>query len=156
LNQKADKAGFIVVYPDGTGVNKTFLFWNAGGITAAAVKLPNDVAFVDKLLDDLSKVVNVDTKRVYATGMSNGAMMAYRLAAELSERIAAVAPVAGTMAVPECKPKRPVPILHFHGTEDTLVPFKGINKNVAALIKFRSVEDSVKSWVKVNGCPDEA
>ena len=78
-----------------------------------------------KLLDDLATVVNVDPRRVYATGMSNGAMMCYRLAAELSDRIAAIAPVAGTMAIETCRPRRPVSVLHFHGTKDTLVLFEG-------------------------------
>ena len=81
----------------------------------------DDVGYVAKLLDDLATVVNVDPRRVYATGMSNGAMMCYRLAAELSDRIAAIAPVAGTMAIEICQPHRPVPVLHFHGTSDGLV-----------------------------------
>ena len=84
----------------------------------------DDVAFIGKLLDDLGTVVTVDEKRVYACGMSNGGMMCYRLAAELSDRIAAVAPVAGTIAIDESKPKRPVPVIHFHGTKDTIVPFE--------------------------------
>lgn len=82
----------------------------------------DDVAFIGKLLDDLATVVKVDEKRVYAYGMSNGGMMSYRLAAELSDRIAAVAPVAGTITIEESKPKRPVPIIHFHGTKDTSSP----------------------------------
>ena len=82
------------------------------------------MAFIGKVLDDLGSVVKMDEKRVYACGMSNGAMMCYRLAAELSDRIAAIAPVAGTIAIEESKPKRPVPVIHFHGTKDTLVPFE--------------------------------
>ena len=124
LNKKSDEAGFIVVYPSGTGTGP-FLTWNAGGFKGKMAEgKADDVAFIGKLLDDLGTVVKVDEKRVYACGMSNGGMMCYRLAAELSDRIAAIAPVAGTIAIEESKPKRPVPVIHFHGTKDTLVPFE--------------------------------
>jgi polyhydroxybutyrate depolymerase len=152
LNKKSDDAGFIVVYPDGTGAGP-FLVWNAGGFQGKmAEKGTDDVAFIGKLLDDLGTVVNADEKRVYACGMSNGAMMCYRLAAELSDRIAAVAPVAGTIAIEESKPKRPVPVLHFHGTKDTFVPFEVAPGKTPAFIKFKGAEDSVLTWVKLNGC----
>src|SRR5439155_27285679 len=126
ISAKADQAGFIVVYPNGTGPGQILLTWNAGAFPGMLSKRKvNDVGFQGKVLDDVATVANVDAKRVYCTGLSNGAMMAYRLAAEMSERIAAVAAVAGTMVCDECKPKRPVPILHFHGTKDSLVPFEG-------------------------------
>ena len=116
LNEKSDESGFIVVYPSGTGVGP-FRTWNAGGFTGKMAEgKADDVAFIGKLLDDLGTVVKVDEKRVYACGMSNGGMMCYRFAAELSDRIAAIAPVAGTIAVEESKPKRPVPVIHFHGS----------------------------------------
>jgi polyhydroxybutyrate depolymerase len=151
LNKKSDQAGFIVVYPNGTGRGDIFLTWNAGGIWMLANQA-DDVAFVNCLLDDLNRLTPIDRKRVFATGMSNGAMMAYRVAAELSERIAAIAPVAGTMAMGECKPKRPVPIMHFHGTADPLVPFGAPGKRISL---FKSVEDTVKAWVRADGCPKE-
>jgi polyhydroxybutyrate depolymerase len=69
--------------------------------------------------------------------------------------MAAVAPVAGTMAVTEAKPKRPVPVLHFHGTEDRLVPYGGPDQRVPKFLTFKSVEDSVATWVKLNGCREE-
>ena len=128
LNPKADAAGFIAVYPSGTGAGP-LLLWNAGGF--ADKDRPDDVAFIRALLDDLGSVAKVDPKRVYATGMSNGGMMCYRLAAELSDRIAAVAPVAGTMAIAKASPKRPVPVMHFHGTADALIPFDGPRKTRA-------------------------
>jgi polyhydroxybutyrate depolymerase len=149
LNTKADEAGFIAVYPSGTGLG-IFLVWNAGGF--ASKDSVDDVAFIRALLDDLTGVVKVDPKRVYATGISNGGMMCYRLAAELSDRIAAVAPVAGTMAIEKASPKRPVPIMHFHGTADTLVPFNSPGK---APMKLKSVEDSIQTWVKIDGCDEK-
>ncbi len=155
LNSKSDEAGFVAVYPNGTGAGP-FLTFNSGGVEWGLVaKQPDDVAFVSRLLDDLGTVVNVDPKRIFATGMSNGGMMCYRLAAELSDRIAAIAPVAGTMAAAEAKPKRPVPVLHFHGTEDRLVPYGGPDQRVPKFLTFKSVEDSVTTWGKLNGCREE-
>ena len=78
---------------------------------------PNDVEFIAKVLDDVESSFPVDKKRIYATGMSNGAMMCYRLASEMSERIAAIAPVSGTIAIDKYEPKRPMPVLHIHGTD---------------------------------------
>jgi polyhydroxybutyrate depolymerase len=149
LNKKADEAGFIVVYPTGTG-SGLFLTWNAGGFWKIANN-SDDVGFVNKLLDDLPRVANIDPKRIFATGVSNGAMMCYRVAAELSERIAAIAPVSGTMVSDDFKPKRPVPVMHFHGTADMLVPFGEAGKKTA----IRGVDDCLQMWIKVDGCPKE-
>jgi polyhydroxybutyrate depolymerase len=153
LSKKADEAGFIVVYPNGTGPNPMLLTWNSGGFAPLiALGKPDDVAFIAKVLDDVEALLNVDAKRVYATGMSNGAMMCYRLAAELSDRIAAIAPVSGTLALETYEPKYAVPVLHIHGTVDGLVPFTGPSPKVAAFMKFQSVEDSIAACVKRNGC----
>jgi polyhydroxybutyrate depolymerase len=152
LNKKADEAGFIAVYPDGTGFGP-FLTWNAGGVKGnIADGKPDDVKFIAELLDDLATVLIVDRKRVYATGFSNGGMMCYRLAAELSDRIAAIAPVAGTMTMDRVNPKRPVSVIHFHGTDDTFVPFKGPNDRTPAFLTFKSVDVTVRTWAKADGC----
>jgi polyhydroxybutyrate depolymerase len=151
LNKKSDEAGFIVVYPSGVGT-----FWNAGGFQGKLAEgRADDVRFIGEVLDDVGAVLTVDEKRIYACGMSNGAMMCYRLAAEMSDRIAAIAPVAGTVAIEESKPKRPVPVIHFHGTKDQLVPFQGSKERLTALMKLKDVNESVMTWVKLNGC-DEA
>ena len=152
LSKKAEEAGFIAVYPGGTGMG-VFLTWNAGGRTGE--DRADDVAYIRAALDDLGSVVKVDPKRVYATGMSNGGMMCYLLAAELSDRIAAVAPVAGTMVIEKVDPKRPVPLIHFHGTADTFVTFNGPGKGTPRFIHFKSVEDSIKTWVKIDGCKEK-
>jgi len=157
LTLKSDKAGFILVYPNGTGKGKMLLVWNSGSFRGPNAKnLPDDVAFVEQLLDDLATVVSVDPKRVYATGMSNGAMMCYRLAAELSDRIAAIAPVSGTMSAGRIRLKRPVPVIHFHGTEDKFVPFEGPDKTMSQLVTFKSVNETVRTWARLNGCPKTA
>jgi polyhydroxybutyrate depolymerase len=112
------------------------------------------VKFTADLLDDVGTVINADPKRVFATGLSNGGMMCHRLAAELSDRIAAVAPVAGTLAVDEVKPSRPVPVLHFHGTDDSIVPWRGPSSPVG-FATFRSVKETIHVWCEANGCPTE-
>lgn len=151
MNAKSDSAGFIAAYPNGTGTDP-FLYWNAGQKTARIVQEnPDDVKFIRLLLEDLPAVVNVDTNRVYATGLSNGGTMCYRLAAELSDRIAAIAPVAGTMAIPEPRPHRPVPVIHFHGTADATVRYDG--RNSGALQPLKSVDETIEVWRKINGCP---
>ena len=155
LNMKSDEAGFIVVFPSGAGTGP-FLTWNAGGFKGKMAEgRADDVAFIGKLLDDLATVVKVDEKRVYACGMSNGGMMCYRLAAELSDRIAAIAPVAGTIAIDESKPKRPVSVIHFHGTKDTFVPFEMAKGKTPKFMKLKGVEDSIQTWVKLNGCDEK-
>jgi polyhydroxybutyrate depolymerase len=157
LNETADKYGFFAVYPKGTGRLEKALTWNGGNCCGYAMQNKvDDVTFTKALLDDLAKVVKVDAKRVYATGMSNGAIMAYRLAAELSERIAAIAPVSGPMGTETCAPKRPVPVIHFHGTDDQFAPFKG-GKGEWSLSRtdFYSVDHSLRAWVKANGCKEE-
>jgi polyhydroxybutyrate depolymerase len=156
LNEKADREGFLVVYPSGTGRFEKMLTWNGGNCCGYAQwNKVDDVAFTRALLDDLAKVVNVDSKRIFATGMSNGAIMCYRLASDLSDRIAAVAPVSGPMGTEKCNPKRPVSVMHFHGTDDQYAPFKG-GKGAKSLTQteFYSVEHSVRAWIKANGCPE--
>jgi polyhydroxybutyrate depolymerase len=148
LDAASDKVGFLVVYPSGTGIP---VRWNSGGFRGQS---GDDVGYIRTVIDDLASVANVDPARVYATGISNGAMMCYRLAAELSDRIAAIAPVAGTMAQPSANPLRPVPVIHFHGTADSLVPFGGPSAGSPAWMTFKSVDDSIKAWAVLDGCPD--
>lgn len=150
MSEKADEAGFIAVYPNGTGTTP-IKFWNAGGVHG---RVTDDVAFLSRVLDDLGTVVHVDSKRVYAAGMSLGGMMCHRLAAELSERIAAIASVAGTMAIDEAHPRRPVPVLHIHGTDDRLVLYNGPDEGTPANIKFDSVDETIETWTRINGCLD--
>ncbi len=153
LSSKADEAGFVVVYPNGTGSGSLVLLWNSGGYAGPGIESrPDDVAFVGAVLDDLAKLIQVDSRRVFATGMSNGGMMCYRLAAELSNRIAAIAPVSGTLAVERCRPSRPVAVIHFHGTADGRVPFAGPDKQATPFLKYKSVDDTIRTWARLDGC----
>ncbi len=157
LSDKADRSGFIAVYPNGTGRLPRALTWNAGNCCGyAESQHVDDVAFVRAMLDDLGAATPVDARRIYATGISNGGMMAYRLAAELSERIAAIAPVSGPMGTESCHPSRPLSVLHFHGTADPFAPFAG-GRGARSLssINLYSVEHSLRAWIAADGCPAE-
>lgn len=157
LSDKADEAGFVCVYPNGTGRLSAALTWNGGNCCGYAKQnQTDDVAFVRALLRDLSQVATIDRKRVFATGMSNGAIFSYRLASEMSDQIAAIAPVAGAMGSETCNPTRPVSIIHFHGTDDDFCPFEGGRgrKSVSGS-DFYSVEHTIQAWIKADGCPPE-
>ena len=159
LNAVADRNDFLVVYPNGTGPNVVcagqeipIQTWNAGGCCGFAMENGiDDVGFIRALLDDLPQHYAVDLRRVYATGISNGAMMSYRLAVELADRITAIAPVAGAMMI-EGEPSRPVPVIHFHGLMDENAPyFGGVGANADINpIEHNSVPDTIAFWVNVN------
>jgi len=153
LSDKADEAGFIVVYPYGTGRLERMLTFNGGNCCGqAAANGVDDVEFTRRLLDEVANVCTIDTKRVFATGMSNGGIMAYRLASELSDRIAAIAPVGGSMGTQECSPTRPVSVIHFHGSADEFVPFDGGRGKGLSGVRFFSVPHSIAAWVAADGC----
>jgi len=149
----ADKENFIVVYPNGIGRN-----WNDGRLNMpASYKAHNrnidDVGFISALIDNLVKTKNVNVKRVYITGMSNGALMTQRLAIELSDKIAAAVPVCGNIPGDlKSSPKNPVAIMIINGTADPLVPYKGgfIHLGKKKLGKITSTNESVNFWVKNN------
>jgi len=172
LNKLADREGFAVVYPNGTPnpLLANLRTWNAGGgkqgyscLSGVACKNNvDDVGYFKALLDDLQSVVNVDSKRVYATGISNGAAMSHRLACELSDRIAAIAPIAGGnqfSTISTCSPSRPVPVVEIHGSTDPGWPYLG-GENKTSLWNFIgstpgnfiSIPATVSGWVARNGC----
>ncbi len=142
MSEKADKENFIAVYPRGTGQT-----WNSGKCCGDALLNDiDDVAFFRKLIEKLERDYAVDPKRIFVTGFSNGGMMAYRLACELSDKIAAAAPVEGAQNL-NCHPSNPVSIIVFHGTSDRLVPFKG------GTSPFHTPDaEAVDFWVEHNGC----
>jgi polyhydroxybutyrate depolymerase len=154
MSEQADKSGFIACYPNGTGLDP-FLTWNAGSFPVAApgAKKPDDIGYIRKVLDDVATVANVDAKRVYVVGMSNGGMMAYRCGAEMSDRFAAMASVTGTIVTEKWEPKHPMPVLEIHGTKDGLVPFEGTMKG--KMLKFPAIEDVVQTCAKQNGCEEK-
>ncbi|MCC6557211.1 MAG: polyhydroxybutyrate depolymerase [Polyangiaceae bacterium] len=127
LSQKSDAEGFAVVYPNGTGrFEDKLLTWNAGNCCGLALdRGADDVGFIRSLLDTLAARLPLDPKRVYATGMSNGGMMAYRLGCELADRIAAIGPVAGALSAKPCNPSVPISLVVVHGMDDEHVLYAG-------------------------------
>jgi len=154
LNDLADAYGFLVVYPNGTGpVGATS--WNAGGCCGYAESNNVDEAgFVREIISDVQTEARIDPKRVYATGFSNGAFLVYRLGCEMSDLLAAVAPVAGVLLNNPCRPAQPVSILHIHGMADNSVPYAGSTTPAASGV-FESVQQSIATWVQLDGCPPD-
>ena len=127
FDKLADRDGAVVVYPQALGDPR----WNDGEPVAAGAA-PDDLRFLAALIDTLAAELGIDRKRVYAAGFSNGASMAYRLACQRPELVAAVAPVSGGMTAPvasACPRGVPVSIIAMHGTEDPLVPFRDRQQN---------------------------
>jgi len=156
FNALSDIEGFVIVYPEGYENG-----WNDGrgapGIKSQAESI-DDVAFVSSLIDNLILDLNVDKKMVYATGISNGGIMSNRLGCELSDKIAAIASVAGNIpqeTVSKLSPSRAVSVLIISGTEDPVVPFNGgdVSPMSLKLGKVISVADMVKFWISKDGCP---
>jgi len=159
FTEKARRERFIVVYPEGSGRFRRGLFtWNAGHCCGYAMENKvNDVAFINLLIDDLSKRYPIDDKRIYVTGMSNGAMMTHRLGVALSHRIAAIAPVVGTLFGDERIPTQPVAALMINGVLDDNVPFaggqgEGRGKDAWDGTPTKPALDQAAFWAKANGC----
>jgi polyhydroxybutyrate depolymerase len=145
MDAVADREGFILVYP-----NSPDMSWNAGTCCAFGAMSRDDVGFAMALIAQLRGQACVDAKRIYTTGMSNGAFMSYRLGCEHGETFAAVAPVAGKVGIPNCAPSRPVPLMAFHGSADTVVVYDagGLSGETPPL----DVPDTVKAWAARSGC----
>ena len=162
MSAKADEAGFIVVYPNGTGPisDEKLLTWNTGNCCGYALENNvDDVGFIRALIEKLERELAIDKAGIYATGMSNGGMMSYRLGCELSDKLAAIAPVAGAMAVPEVEPVSPVAVIIFHGTADEHVLYEGgaPKKTIDSHPRVdKPVSYAVDFWVDFNDCSEEA
>lgn len=158
LISKSDKAGFIAVFPNGYSRlrNGGLATWNAGNCCGTARdRAIDDVGFVRAVLDDVGRRTNVDPRRIFASGISNGAMMAYRLACEMSATFTAITAVAGTDNTMTCSPTRPVSILHIHARDDELVLFNGgAGRDSPIVTDFVSVPASIAKWVRSNGCSE--
>lgn len=160
LTPKAEQENFIVVYPNGYSKlpSGKFATWNAGTCCGdARDKNIDDVGFVRAMLAQLMKQVNIDRNRIYATGMSNGGMMAQRLACEMADTFKAVASVAGTDNTVTCTPARPISVLHIHAKDDTHVLFNGgagkdVFRDVSKVTNFTSVPETISRWRERDRC----
>ncbi len=144
----ADTAGFIVVHPMGTVDLLGNTHFNVGWGTSSV----DDLGFTAALIDSLSAEYSINQDRIYSTGMSNGGFMSYQLACELSDRIAAIASVTGTMNVNQpaiCSPTHPMPVMEIHGTADQTVPYTGN-------ILFGTTPAAIAYWVSYNDCETPA
>lgn len=151
LDQVADQRKFLVAYPDGEPA--TARVWNAGDCCNRSSE--DDVGYLTGLIDRLVATQGVDAARVYVTGISNGAMMAFRLACQRPDKIAAVAPVAGSMTYRPCRPVRPVPMMIFHGTADVTVPEAGGSLPALGMRgTFPSQAAVVRTWSRIDGVPE--
>lgn len=154
LISKSNSSGFLLVYPEGIKYlgSRT---WNGGGCCGyAVVSNIDDVGYINALIDTLRSQYNIDTTRIYATGISNGSIMAYRLACELSNRIAAIAIVAGTLEDYGfvCNPSRPIPIIQFHSTLDSNIFLQGGYGTGVSGYSFNSVNYGLQKFATFNNC----
>lgn len=152
LTEKAAESNFIVVYPEGVkGGVLGISTWNAGYCCGYASRTDiDDVGFIEAVLDQLTQTLAIDTTRIYATGMSNGGFMSYRLACELSHKIAAIAPVAASMSMDYCSPERPVPIISIHSYSDDHVPYEGGRGNGFSPHHNENQDSILSYWAKYN------
>jgi polyhydroxybutyrate depolymerase len=161
MDPNADQNGYLVVYPDGTRISKVLTpdpvakqaqyGWNAGACCGLPItRHINDVGFLLKVIADIASRTPVNLRRVYMTGISNGGMMAYTMAAEASSHFAAISSVSGQVQLSSIHPTRAVPTMEFHSINDPIAKWVGVpNRNP----KLRySVMEGIDQWVKADGC----
>lgn len=157
MNELADREGFIAVYPDARtwAGREEWRAWDTDNGLVPPGSHANDVGFIRNIIESNEKNLAIDSKRIFLAGLSNGGMMAFRAAGELSDKVAAIAVVSGAMSGIEPPPKLPISVLNIHGTEDEIVPYEGL-KNVPAsltavgLPKFKPMDYATKFWVEQN------
>lgn len=149
MNGQADAHGFIAVYPQGSEEPSS---WNAGVGVYGPTALTDDIQFTRDMLAMLEQNYCIDAQRIYITGFSLGGGLAYRLACVMSDRIAAIATVAGAFyAIPEgCQPSRPMPVLEVHGELDDAAIYTGNGSLLTT-----SVQDYLNGWLERDSCAGE-
>jgi polyhydroxybutyrate depolymerase len=156
LTAQSERSADVLVFPNGFSrlPGDRFATWNAGLCCGQAQERGiDDVGFVRALLAELRQRVAFDERRVYVIGMSNGAMLAHRLACELPGTFAAIGAVAGTDGTPDCVPAKPVAVLQIHARDDDHVAFNGgPGPSSRVKVDFVSVPDTVAKWVRANAC----
>lgn len=155
LVAQSESSGWIVVFPNGySRLAGKFATWNAGICCGAARDQgSDDVGFLREVVADVQRRLSIDPQRIFATGMSNGGMMSYRLACEASDVFRAIAAVAGTDGTTDCRPVRPVPVFHLHAKDDDRVLFNGGSGSASDThADFVSVPATVDKWSRLNAC----
>lgn len=155
FSELADEKGFVAVYPDGE--KGIWRFWEGpakGGKRGPASAGAGDTEFLSALIDELVRQKVADPQRVYVTGISNGAYMSNKLGCSLSDRVAAIAPVSGTLPkrmADQLKPSRPLPVLYIHGTADKIVGVQGADLFSKHEVSLPAAELAAW-WARRNGC----
>lgn len=165
LAAKADKEGFILVAPNGTGkLPRRFLTWNVGfGFGYAMDNHIDDIGFVRKLIEKLQDHLRIDSKKIFATGISNGGILCHFLAGALADKIAAIAPVVASVGgkkessaayIYPSMPEEPVSVVAFNGLLDQRIPYQGgiQQKSVGKPVYVTAAEDMHSFWVRANQC----
>lgn len=154
FNDIADAKGFLVVYPNGTGPNQDSLAFDAGVCCGAAAQQGVDEeAFVRAILADLKQVATIDPKRIYSTGLDNGAFLSQRFACEMSGTFAAIASVNGALGYAPCQPNELVSVLHIHGLDDKYMPYRGGTRVPGTDNQFLPPAlDVITAWALRDGC----
>lgn len=160
LISKSDSAGFIAVFPNGYSPfpGGKLATWNAGNCCGQSRnKQVDDVGFIRAVLSQVQGRLNVDPGRIYATGMSNGGMLAQRLACEMAETFKAIAAVAGTDNTRSCTPARPISVLAIHAQDDDHVLFDGgagpgAFRDESKVTPFTAVPETMSRWVRRDRC----
>jgi polyhydroxybutyrate depolymerase len=156
LNDFAESNKFIAVYPDGIGNRPDgtgYQTWNGGYCCGpAATQAVDDVAFIGDLVAELRRTMPIDPKRVYAMGHSNGGMLSYKLACDLSSVIVAIGVQAGSNIIAGCQPTNPVSVFHLHGTADTNTPINGGKGSGVGTTIWASARGSVDAMAGILGC----
>lgn len=152
-DELADRVGAVIAYPEGTSAAIGHA-WNAGICCGPpAQQGVDDVGFIDNMIGDLLRSGHIDATRIYATGISNGAMLSYRLACDRPGRFAAIGPVAGTITS-DCPSPSPISVLHIHGLADQNVTMDGsISKGLAKQTRT-PVQESIDRFRSAAKCPD--
>ncbi len=153
LISKSEAAGFSAVFPNGySRLGGVLATWNAGSCCGAAQKNQvDDVGFLHEVIRRVERQAKIDPTRVFMTGMSNGALMSWRMACEASDLIHGIAPVEGTDNTAHCTPSRPVPVIEFHSLDDDHIPLNG-GRGVSALTDtdFTGVPATQAKWVQLD------
>lgn len=155
FNALADERVFITAFPDAVDRN-----WNDGrdsDFSRSHRDNIDDVGFISAMIDSISLETPIDPARIYVTGISNGGMMSLRLACDLADRIAAIAPVAASMPtdqLPRCRPARPISVMMINGTDDPLVPYQGgvVAPQFGERGTVEPVSDTIGFWRATDSC----
>jgi polyhydroxybutyrate depolymerase len=157
FDELADRYGFIVVYPDGVGIGRSgaaLRTWNGGDCCGPAARQQvDDVRFIRLLVEHVQQEHSIDPARVFATGHSNGGILAYRLACEASDLFAAIGVQSSSLELGHCRPSHPVSAMHIHGTADRNLPITG-GKGPDGIsgVAFRRPIDGARRLATADGC----